>query len=98
MLTGKVVQIPVKVNPADVKYPLYRRYNGGAEYQKIASLTSVIHITNAGTFWNISFDTKSTDIIAGLINDPKAEACSRDDFEKAYGRAQWVLTQININQ
>lgn len=95
MSEAKVIAMPKNKT---VKFPLYRKYNGGTEYQKVASATAVIHITNAGTYWNISFDTASADIIETLINDPMVEPCTRDDFEKIYGNAQWVLTQINIAQ
>lgn len=82
----------------DPKYPIYRKFKSGVEWQKITSPSAAIHITTRGTWWNLSFESMDERLIADVMNDADAEPCTRDEWEKMYHNAQYILSQINTVQ
>lgn len=73
-------------------YPIYKKSK--ATFHKINSLSEAITVTLAGDITKIRHTTIPA-MVDDIMGDTYLVGSSRDEFEKAYGEAQWNLTQAN---
>ena len=86
----------------DIKYPIYRKYKNEKEFMKLNSNGNLI-IVKQSPFRNtdLSFAIVHSDnplITRDFFQIGVSVESNRDEFEKAYGRAQYLLTKANIEQ
>lgn len=88
----------------DTKFPIYRKYciggkHIGGRYGKLnsdgSSIIVGIALMNQNNF-SIKHSIEPT--VFNEFYDDGFIDCTRDEFEKAYGRAQFQLSKTNVEQ
>jgi hypothetical protein len=83
----------------DQKYPIYRKFQNGKQFMKLNSngvLVTVYMIR--GNSFSISHADNNQWLNQDFHNPELSMDSSRDEFEKAYGEAQFLLTKANNEQ
>lgn len=78
-----------------MKYPIYKK--GAVTWHKINSDRFAVTVILMPSVTKIRL-AENKDIVEDIMQDEYMVDCTRDEFEKAYGEAQWKLTQANILQ
>lgn len=78
--------------------PIYRKFKNGKEFMKLNSNGILIKV-NMVRENNFSIIHTSNSFMVGDFNNPHVSTeSSRDEFEMAYGRAQFLLSKTNCEQ
>lgn len=84
---------------AETKYPVYRKFRNGKEFMKLNSTGTLIKVfmVRENTF-SITHLHNNLWAIQDFNNLELSMESTRDEFEKAYGQAQFLLTKANNEQ
>jgi len=79
-------------------FPIYRKFLNGREFMKLNSDGKLIKVKLIrDNSWAIAL-TENSLMVADFHNTELSTESSRDEFEKAYGQAQYLLTKANCEQ
>jgi hypothetical protein len=79
-------------------FPIYRKFHNGREFMKLNS-TGILIKVNMIRGNNFTIGHTDNQFMLQDFHDPELSMESnRDEFEKAYGQAQYLLTKANIEQ
>lgn len=80
------------------KYPIYRKFMNGKEFMKLNS-SGILLKVNMVRDNNFLITHTVNQFMVNDFNNPEISMESnRDEFEKAYGHAQYLLTKANQEQ
>lgn len=80
------------------KYPIYRKFKNGKEFMKLNSTGILLSVYCCRENHFTIIHTDSQDMIENFHNPANSDVITRDEFEKAYGRAQFILSKANCEQ
>lgn len=79
-------------------YPIYRKFQNGKEFMKLNSNGILLKVNMArGNNFTITH-TENQFMIEDFHNPELSMESTRDEFEKAYGHAQFLLSKANCEQ
>jgi hypothetical protein len=81
-----------------MKYPIYRKFKNGKEFMKLNSDGILIQVLLLREKTVRITCTDNRMHIEDFHNPEVSVESSRDEFEKTYGQAQYLLTKANIEQ
>lgn len=82
----------------EIKYPIYRKYKNGKEFMKLNSSGVLIKVNLIRIEDFIVTHTRNIYMIQDFHNPELSMESNRDEFEKAYGKAQYQLCKTNCEQ
>lgn len=78
-----------------MEYPIYLK--GAVTFHKINSANQAVTVVIMDSVIRVRL-ADHPEIVKDILRDSNMTPSSRDEFEKAYGKALWRLTQANNKQ